>query len=72
MIFTCDYKALPAVFGRDNVVVHDVNTSHELKETFEKINANGYCMHFVEVKMAVEDAPAKLSDIAKVFASQNK
>ena len=35
MIFTCDYKALPAVFGRDNVVVHDVNTSHELKETFE-------------------------------------
>ena len=67
-----DYKALPAVFGGDNVVVHDVNTSHELKETFEKINANGDCMHFVEVKMAVEDAPAKLSDIAKAFASQNK
>ena len=67
-----DYKALPAVFGGDNVVVHDVNTSHELKETFEKINANGDCMHFVEVKMAVEDAPAKLRDIAKAFASQNK
>ena len=67
-----NYKALPAVFGGDNVVVHDVNTSHELKETFEKINANGDCMHFVEVKMAVEDAPAKLSDIAKAFASQNK
>lgn len=31
-----DYKALPAVFGGDNVVIHDVNTSHELKETFEK------------------------------------
>ena len=29
-------------------------------------------MHFVEVKMAVEDAPAKLSEIAKAFASQNK
>ena len=67
-----DYKALPAVFGGDKVVVHDVNTSHELKETFEKINANGDCMHFVEVKMAVEDAPAKLSDIAKALASQNK
>lgn len=67
-----DYKALPAVFDGDNVVVHDVNTSHELQEIFEKINANGDCMHFVEVKMAVEDAPAKLSDIAKAFASQNK
>ncbi|VED30789.1 indole-3-pyruvate decarboxylase [Staphylococcus warneri] len=67
-----DYKALPAVFGGDNVVVHDVNTSHELKETFEKINAHSDCMHFVEIKMAIEDAPAKLSDIAKAFASQNK
>ena len=67
-----DYKALPAVFGGDKVVVHDVNTSHELKETFEKINAHNDCMHFVEVKMAVEDAPTKLSDIAKAFASQNK
>ena len=67
-----DYKTLPAVFGGDNVVVHDVNTSHELKETFEKINAHSDCMHFVEVKMAIEDAPAKLSDIAKAFASQNK
>lgn len=67
-----DYKALPAVFGGDNVVVHDVNTSHELKETFEKINAHSDCMHFVEVKMAIEDAPAKLSDMAKAFASQNK
>ncbi|MCE3022039.1 alpha-keto acid decarboxylase family protein [Staphylococcus pasteuri] len=67
-----DYKALPAVFGGDNVVVHDVNTSHELKDVFENINANNDRMHFVEVKMAVEDAPTKLSDIAKAFASQNK
>ncbi len=67
-----DYKALPAVFGGDNVGVHDVNTSHELKDTFENINANNDRMHFVEVKMAVEDAPTKLSDIAKAFASQNK
>lgn len=29
-------------------------------------------MHYVEVKMAVEDAPVKLSEIAKAFASQNK
>lgn len=67
-----DYKALPAVFGGDNVAVHDVNTSHELKDGFENINANNDRMHFVEVKMAVEDAPTKLSDIAKAFASQNK
>lgn len=67
-----DYKALPAVFGGDNVVVHDVNTSHELKDAFENINANNDRMHFVEVKMAIEDAPTKLSDIAKAFASQNK
>ncbi|MEB7434703.1 alpha-keto acid decarboxylase family protein [Staphylococcus pasteuri] len=67
-----DYKALPAVFGGDNVAVHDVNTSHELKDAFENINANNDRMHFVEVKMAIEDAPTKLSDIAKAFASQNK
>ncbi|HBO2457178.1 TPA: alpha-keto acid decarboxylase family protein, partial [Pseudomonas aeruginosa] len=67
-----DYKALPAVFGGDNVEVHDVNTSEELKRAFEKINANSDRMHYVEVKMAVEDAPVKLSEIAKAFASQNK
>ena len=67
-----DYKALPAVFGGDNVEVHDVNTSEELKRVFEKINANSDRMHYVEVKMAVEDAPVKLSEIAKAFASQNK
>ena len=32
-----DYKALPAVFGGDNVEVHDVNTSEELKRAFEKL-----------------------------------
>lgn len=67
-----DYKALPAVFGGDNVEVHDVNTSEELKRAFEQINANSDRMHYVEVKMAVEDAPEKLSEIAKAFASQNK
>lgn len=67
-----DYKALPAVFGGDNVEVHDVNTSEELKRAFEKINSNSDRMHYVEVKMAVEDAPVKLSEIAKAFASQNK
>lgn len=67
-----DYKALPAVFGGDNIEVHDVNTSEELKRAFEKINSNSDRMHYVEVKMAVEDAPVKLSEIAKAFASQNK
>lgn len=67
-----DYKALPAVFGGDNVEVHDVNTSEELKRAFEKINSNSDRMHYVEVKMAVEDAPVKLSEIAKAFTSQNK
>ena len=54
-----------------NVLVHDVNTSEELI-TFENIKSNSDRMHFVEVKMAVEDAPVKLSNIAKAFASQNK
>ncbi|MDU5338210.1 MAG: alpha-keto acid decarboxylase family protein, partial [Staphylococcus epidermidis] len=67
-----DYKSLPSVFGGDNVLVHDVNTSEELMLTFENIKSNSDRMHFVEVKMAVEDAPAKLSNIAKAFASQNK
>jgi len=67
-----DYKSLPSVFGGDNVLVHDVNTSEELMLTFENIKSNSDRMHFVEVKMAVEDAPVKLSNIAKAFASQNK
>ncbi|OHO68880.1 pyruvate decarboxylase [Staphylococcus sp. HMSC036D05] len=67
-----DYKALPAVFGGDNVAVHDVNNSEELMQAFEDIKARNDRMHYVEVKMAVEDAPTKLSEIAKAFASQNK
>ena len=67
-----DYKSLPSVFGGDNVLVHDVNTSEELMLAFENIKSNSDRMHFVEVKMAVEDAPVKLSNIAKAFASQNK
>ena len=67
-----DYKALPAVFGGDNVAVHDVNNSEELMQAFEDIKAHNDRMHYVEVKMAVEDAPTKFSEIAKAFASQNK
>lgn len=34
-----DYKALPKVFGGDNVVVHDVKTSNDLQNVFDAINA---------------------------------
>lgn len=67
-----DYKALPAVFGGKDVHVHDVSSSHDLQETFDSINNQPDVMHFVEVKMAVEDAPQKLTDIAKAFSAQNK
>lgn len=32
-----DYKALPKVFGGDNVVVHDVKTSNDLQNVFDAI-----------------------------------
>ncbi|KAK58270.1 alpha-keto acid decarboxylase family protein [Staphylococcus lugdunensis] len=67
-----DYKALPAVFGGDNVAIHDVHTSNDLKRTFDEINAESDVMHYVEVTMAAEDAPEKLANIAEAFASQNK
>ncbi|MEQ5990936.1 alpha-keto acid decarboxylase family protein [Staphylococcus saccharolyticus] len=67
-----DYKALPSVFDGDHVETHDVNTSEELMHAFESVKSNNDCMHFVEVKTGVEDAPAKLNNIAKAFASQNK
>ena len=67
-----NYKALPSVFGGDHVEIHDVNTSEELMHAFESIKSNNDCMRFVEVKMDVKDAPAKLNNIAKAFASQNK
>ncbi len=67
-----DYKALPAVFGGKNVEIHDVESSKDLQDTFNAINGHPDVMHFVEVKMAVEDAPKKLIDIAKAFSQQNK
>ncbi|KKB25748.1 alpha-keto acid decarboxylase family protein [Staphylococcus carnosus] len=71
-IFMWDYKALPAVFGGEDVVkVHDVSTSEELDQAFEAIKAYPDMMHFVEVKMAMHDAPHKLDAIGKAFAKQN-
>lgn len=71
-IFMWDYKALPAVFGaKDDVKIHDVSTSEELKQAFEIIKAYPEMMHFVEVKMAMHDAPHKLEAIGKAFAKQN-
>jgi TPP-dependent 2-oxoacid decarboxylase len=67
-----DYKALPQVFGGDNVGIHEVANAQDLKHTFENIKAQGNKMHFVEVKMAQGDAPEKLRSISQVFANQNK
>lgn len=67
-----DYKALPQVFGGDNVGIHEVANAQDLKHTFENIKAQGDKMHFVEVKMAQGDAPEKLRSISQVFANQNK
>jgi len=67
-----DYKDLPAVFGGKNVEIHDVESSKDLQEMFNVINNHPDVMHFVEVKMSVEDAPKKLIDIAKACSQQNK
>lgn len=67
-----DYKALPKVFGGDNVVVHDVKTSNDLQNVFDAIKAAPEQLHFTEVTMKWDDAPAKLRDISKAFAAQNK
>lgn len=67
-----NYKQLPSLFGGENVVVHDVTTSNELNDVFSKINNDAEHMHFVEVHMAVEDAPKKLQEISKAFAAANK
>lgn len=67
-----DYKALPKVFGGDNVAVHDVKTSNDLKRVFDEINDAPDQMHFTEVRMNWDDAPEKLRDISKAFAEQNK
>lgn len=61
-----DYKALPKVFGGDNVVVHDVKTSNDLQNVFDAINLFApEQLHFTEVTMKWDDAPAKLRDISK-------
>lgn len=68
-----DYQMLLAVFGgKDTVKVHDVQTSQDLKTAMDTINDDASHMHFVEVKMTKDDAPAKLNKIAKSFANQNK
>ena len=38
MTFACGLQIITSVFGGDNVLVHDVNTSEELMLTFEKLN----------------------------------
>lgn len=68
-----NYKQLPEVFGgKDTVRVHDAKTSNELKTVMDRVKADKDHMHFIEVHMAVEDAPKKLIDIAKAFSDANK
>lgn len=67
-----DYKALPKVFGGDNVAIHEAKSSNELKQVFEEINDAPDQMHFTEVTMKWDDSPRKLRDISKAFAEQNK
>lgn len=68
-----DYTALPAVFGgKDHVIAQKTTTANELKKAMDVINDNKDKMHFVEVVMDVMDAPEKLEQISKAFASQNK
>ncbi|UJS27081.1 alpha-keto acid decarboxylase family protein [Macrococcoides canis] len=68
-----NYKQLPEVFGgKETVKVHDAKTSNELKTVMDNVQADKDHMHFIEVHMAVEDAPKKLIDIAKAFSDANK
>lgn len=67
-----NYQQLPALFGGNDVKIHDVKTSNELTHVFAEINSDRDHMHFVEVHMAVEDAPQKLQEISKAFAAANK
>lgn len=67
-----DYKLLPTVFGgKDEVQVHDVNTSEAFQKVLLQIEAQPDTMHFIEVKMGVHDAPHKLNAIGQAFAKQN-
>ena len=49
-----------------------LNHQKILQDTFNAINGHPDVMHFVEVKMFVEDAPKKLIDIKQSFSQQNK
>ena len=71
-IATWDYRLLPTVFGNENIPTYKVTTSRELKSVMDKVNDNPQSMHLIEVHMDKHDAPEKLENIAKAFATQNK
>lgn len=67
-----NYRSLPSVFGAENEVeTHLAETEQQLANAFERITNEPNKMHFVEVKMAVLDAPNVLKDVSKAFAAQN-
>ena len=70
MKFICGIIKLYHLYFGKNVEIHDVESSKDLQDTFNAINGHPDVMHFVEVKMSVEDAPKKLIDIAKAFRNK--
>lgn len=66
------YHLLPTVFGHKETPTYQVSTSKALKDAMVKISHNPHTMHVVEVFMDKHDAPEKLTNIAKAFATQNK
>ena len=67
-----NYTMLPEVFGgKDQVMTHHVETSKQLQDALNQIDEHSDCMHLVEVKMNIDDAPEKLIKLGKVFANQN-
>ncbi|WAG30934.1 alpha-keto acid decarboxylase family protein [Staphylococcus chromogenes] len=67
-----NYRLLPTVFGNKDIPTYNVTTSRELKAAMDKVNEHPQSMHLVEVHMDKHDAPEKLANIAKAFATQNK
>lgn len=67
-----DYHLLPTVFGHKETPTYQVSTSKALKEVMDKVNDQPQSMHVIEVFMDKHDAPEKLTNIAKAFATQNK
>ena len=67
-----DYKALPKVFGGDNVVVHDVKTSNDLQNVFDAIKAAPEQLHFTEVTMKWDDAPLNFATFQKPLHRINR